>query len=138
MERPALLHNMSTPPMAVIAHDAPPRRLRAIAFRVAPELDLDPAALLRRLDGKPWSGKPEEAERELRHRLDEHAAKLPFPGAVLVSDHVAGADDSSGDVLTACAVLAKSSGRVYLRDKEPNLANIRKGRVVVLQIPNQE
>jgi hypothetical protein len=137
MERPALLHNMSTPPRAVIAHDAPPRRFRAIAFRVAPELDLDPVALLRRLDGKPWSGKPEEAERELRRRLDEHAAKLPFPAAVLVSDHAAGADDGSGDLLTSCTVLAKSSGRVYLRDKEPNLANIRENRVVVLQIPKE-
>ena len=101
-------------------------------------MDLDPAALLQRLDGKRWRGTPEEAERELRRRLDEHAGALPFPAAVLVSDRATGAEDGSGDLLTACAVLAKSSGRVYLRDKEPNLANIRSGRVVVIQIPQGE
>ena len=136
MERPALLHNMSAMPRTVISHDAPPQRFRAIAFRIAPGVDLDPGALLRRLDGGQWSGKPEQAERELRRRLDEHAAGLPFPAAVLVSGRSAGTEDGSADLLTTCAVLAKSSGRVYLRDKEPNLANIRKGRVVVLQIPN--
>ena len=39
------------------------------------------------------------------------------------------------NLLTVLTVLAKSSGRVYLRDKEPNLAAIRPGRRVVLVIP---
>jgi hypothetical protein len=139
MERPALLHNMSSMPRAVIAHEAPRPGFRAVAFRVAVgETDLDPASLLEWIDGKPWTGTPQEAERELRRRLDEHAATLPYPAAVLVSDRAAGAEDGPADMLTVCAVLAKSSGRVYLRDKEPNLANIRKDRVVVLQIPIQD
>jgi len=32
-------------------------------------------------------------------------------------------------------VLAKSSGHVYLRDKEPNLAALRPGRRVVVCVP---
>jgi len=138
MERPALLHNMSAMPRTVISHDAPPGSLRTIAFRIASGIQVSPAALLRRLDGKPWKGTRDGAERELRRRLDEHAAVLPYPAAVLVSDRATGAADGSGDMLTACTILAKSSGRVYLRDKEPNLANIRKDRVVVLQIPGVE
>ena len=34
-------------------------------------------------------------------------------------------------------VLAKSSGHVYLRDKQPNLAAIRPGRRVVVIVPPQ-
>src|SRR5689334_3676721 len=138
MERAALLHNMSLMPRTVITHRPPGPRARQIAFRLAPEIDPDPAALLQRLDGKPWSGTPEEAGTELRRRLQAHAAKLPFPAAVLVSGHAACAGDGSDDLLTVCAILAKSSGNVYLRDKEPILARIRKDRVVVLHIPDRE
>jgi len=35
------------------------------------------------------------------------------------------------------AVLAKSSGHVYLRDKQPNLTAIQPGRRVVVLIPPQ-
>jgi hypothetical protein len=137
MERPALLHNMSTMPETVISHNAPRGRFRAIAFRIASEVDLDPASLLRRLDGEPWKGNPDDAERELRRRLNEHAARLPLPPAVLVAGPAMEAEDGSADLLNACTVLAKSSRRVYLRDKEPNLANIGKWRMVVLQIPDR-
>lgn len=138
MEGAALLHNMSIMPQTVITHEAPAPRSRPIAFHLAPGIDADPAALLLRLDGQPWSGTPEEAGSELRRRLHAHAARLPFPAAVLVSSHGACAGDGSADLLTVCAVLAKSSGKVYLRDKEPILAKIRKDRVVVLHIPEQE
>jgi hypothetical protein len=138
-DAPALLHNMSSMPQTVIAHEAPRPRFRAIAFRLpASVTDLDAASLLRRLDRRAWVGTPEDAERELRRRLNEHAAKLPYPGAVIVSERSAGAERGPADLLTVCAVLAKSSGQVYLRDKEPNLSSIRKNHVVVLQIPGQE
>jgi hypothetical protein len=130
---------MSSAPRTVIAHKAPRPRLRAIAFRVpGPAAGLDAGSLLRRLDRRAWAGSLEDAERELRRRLNEHAAKLPYPAAVIVCDHAAGAECGPADLLTVCTVLAKSSGQVYLRDKEPNLSGIRKDRVVVLQIPDQE
>ena len=140
MERPALLHNSAGGPRAEIVHKAAPEpRFQAIACQLpALAADVDPASLLRRLDRKPWTGAPEEAERELRRRLNEHAATLPYPAAVLVSEDRSGVQESPLDLLTVCAILAKSSGQVYLRDKEPNLANIRKGRIVVLKIPDQD
>jgi hypothetical protein len=139
MDPPALLHNMSVYPKVVIAHEAPRPRGRAIAFRLPTgNLSFRPVPLLSRLDGKRWRRGPDEAERELRRRLDEHAMNLPFPAAALVTDTSADAEGGPADLLTVCTVLAKSSGRVYLRDKEPNLANIRKGRLVTLRIPGQE
>jgi hypothetical protein len=123
----------------LICHDAPEPPFQAVEFSLpALETDADPASLLARLDRKPWSGTLEEAERELRRRLDEHAATLPYPAAVLVSEDRSGVQESPLDLLTTCAILAKSCGHVYLRDKEPNLANIRQGRIVVLHIPNQD
>jgi hypothetical protein len=59
---------------------------------------------------------------------------LPFPPAVLVAGKADG-PETINDLLAICAVLAKSSDRVYLRDKEPNLARIEPGRRVVLQLP---
>ena len=138
MERPALLRNMSTVPRTVIAHEAPQPRFRAVAFRLPAGLDSDPAGLLGQLDGTSWKGTSGEAEQELRRRLNSHAANLPYPAAILVCGRATAAEPGPGELLTVCAVLAKSSDQVYLRDKEPNLANIRTARVVVLQIPNTE
>jgi hypothetical protein len=95
-------------------------------------------AVLERLDGTPWVGTSDEAERELGRRLDRHAATLPYPRAALLGGRPADATEYTSDFLTICAVLAKSSARVYLRDKEPNLANLRGGRIVVLQLPGAE
>jgi hypothetical protein len=76
-----------------------------------------------------------DAERELRQRISAHALTLPLPKAAVVTEsHLAG-DRVCDDLLSVVTVLAKSSGHVYLRDKEPNLAAIRPGRRVVLLLP---
>ena len=66
--------------------------------------------------------------------MNEYAARLTLPPAVLVTD-AAEAAEPVGDLLAVYAVLAKSSDRVYLRDKEPNLARIEPGRRVALRLP---
>jgi hypothetical protein len=91
--------------------------------------------LLATLDGRLWTGTAAEAEAELRRRINSCAATLPYPAAVLISDRTAGAVAAPEDLLTVCTVVAKSSSQVYLRDKEPNLANLQSERTVVLHIP---
>jgi hypothetical protein len=41
------------------------------------------------------------------------------------------------DLVTIVTVLAKSSSRVYLRDKEPNLSTVVAGRRLVLLVPRK-
>jgi hypothetical protein len=66
--------------------------------------------------------------------VNEYAARLALPPAVVVTD-AADAAEPVDDLLAVYAVLSKSSDRVYLRDKEPNLARIVSGRRVVLRLP---
>jgi hypothetical protein len=135
MNRPSLLHNMSAPPKSVIEHHAPPPEGRATLFRLPADFRTsDPCAVLTRIDGRTWAGDEKKAEAELRRRLNDHAARLPYPPAVLVTLN-AESVDYVDDPLTVCAVLAKSSDRVYLRDKEPNLDHIELRRRIVLQLP---
>ncbi|MCE5307504.1 MAG: hypothetical protein LLG20_07665 [Acidobacteriales bacterium] len=137
MEQCALLHNMSAPPKAAIEHKGPRLPFRIVAFRL-PNVDFNAPALLTLLDGAEWTGTPEQAECELRRRLNEHAAILPYPAALLVTDKAGDGAECFTDLLTVCTVLAKSSHRVYLRDKEPNLSNLRAGSAVALQFPAPE
>lgn len=136
MERPTLLHNMSAPSRTTISHQAPRSKRRWVLLRL-PDGEWSPPEVLARVDGTAWRGTPDEAERELRLRLNRQAATLPYPQAALVGGRAANATESTVDFLTICAVLAKSSTRVYLRDKEPNLSNLLGGRIVVLQLPRE-
>jgi hypothetical protein len=107
---------------------------RTLLFRLPPEIrDAGPEGLLAQLTGECWTGNGAAAGAELRRRVNEYAARFTLPPAVLVTDAAAGAEPV-GDLLAICAVLAKSSDRVYLRDKEPNLARIEHGRRVVLRL----
>jgi hypothetical protein len=135
MSRPALLHNMSAPPRTVIQHKAAAPAGRTLLFRLPPEIpDTGPEGLLVQLTGRSWTGGDAAATVELRLRVNEYAAQLALPSAALVTD-AADAAETVDDLLAVCAVLAKSSDRVYLRDKEPNLARIEPGRRVVLRLP---
>lgn len=135
MSRPALLHNMSAPPRMVILRKAVAPTGSTLLFRLPPEVrNAAPKGLLAQLTGTCWTGGDAGAEAELRRRVNEYAAHLALPPAVLVTD-AADAAEPVDDLLAVCAVLAKSSDRVYLRDKEPNLARIEPGRRVVLRLP---
>ena len=135
MSRPALLHNMSAPPRMVIRHKAVAPAGSTLLFRLPPGArNSGPSGLLARLTGRRWTRGNPAAEAELRRRVNEHAARLPLPPAALIADS---ADEAGlvNDLLAVYAVLAKSSDRVYLRDKEPNLSRITPGRRVVLRLP---
>ena len=135
MNRPALLHNMSAPPRTVILHKALAPTGRTLLFRLPPGVrNAAPEVLLAQLTGECWTGGDAAAEAELRRRVNEYAEQSALPPAVLVTD-AAEAAEPVDDLLAVYAVLAKSSDRVYLRDKEPNLARIEPGRRVVLRLP---
>ena len=140
MSRPALLHNSGAPPGMVIRQKGAAFSGSTLLFQLPPAVgNARPAELLAHLTGCQDSGMDGDIEAELRRRVNEHAARLPLPPAALVAGSADGAQPVE-DLLAIYAVLAKSSDRVYLRDKEPNLARIEPGRRVVLQLPatNQE
>jgi hypothetical protein len=135
MSRPALLHNSGAPPRTVIQHKAVAPAGRMLLFHLPPEIsNTGPEGLLAQLTGGSWAGDDAAAGAELRRLVNEYAVQLALPPAVLVTD-AADAAEAVDDLLAVYAVLAKSSDRVYLRDKEPNLARIEPGRRVVLRLP---
>ena len=132
-----LLYNMSAAPRTTIVQ------------ATRPELELTTGVLLRLDDSvTDTSGKailarlgiterltPRTANARLRQLLNERALALPYPPAAVVSDRATGREREETDLLTVCAVLSKSSQRLYLRDKEPNLNGIEASRRVILLIP---
>jgi hypothetical protein len=135
MSYPALLHNMSAPPRTVIQHKAAGPAGRTLLFRLPPEIpNTGSEGLLAHLTGRSWADGAAAAGAELRRRVNAYAVQLALPPAVLVTD-AAEAAEPVDDLLAIYAVLSKSSDRVYLRDKEPNLARIEPGRRVVLRLP---
>jgi hypothetical protein len=119
----------------VIRHEAVAPAGSTLLFRLPPGVRYSgPSGLLARLTGRRWTGGDAATGAELRRRVNEYAARLALPPAVLVTD-AADAAEPVDDLLAVYAVLAKSSDRVYLRDKEPNLDRIIPGRKVVLRLP---
>jgi hypothetical protein len=80
---------------------------------------------------------PRAAHARLCALLNERALALPYPPAALVTDRATGRERVVTDLLSVCTVLSKSSGRLYLRDKEPNLSGIRRSRRLVLLISKE-
>jgi len=97
--------------------------------------DLDAAALLEELeDDSDATGA--EAERRLSQRIEENSQRLDLPPAALVTDRKRRGDVASGDLLDILTVLAKSSGRIFLRSKTPNIESITDKRRVVVIVPS--
>lgn len=134
----SLLHNMSCRPNTVIRHEAPPGRTygRGLVCQL-PKLSGSCTALrwLSALDGRRRRLQRDNAEAELRRRINEHARNLDLPPAAVLHAVVREGDTDCDDLLTVLTVAAKSAGHVYLRDKEPNLVRLTSGRRVVVIIP---
>jgi hypothetical protein len=129
-----MLHNMSAPHRTTIRHSAPAGSSRCRRLVVEwTQTARKPSAqtVLAILTGSP----SRRAAADLRRLIQQHAASLPWPGALLVTAQVEPHDLVCDEPLTICTVLAKSSDAVYLRDKEPNLDRITPHLRVVLQIP---
>ena len=67
--------------------------------------------------------------------IDECTPSLGLPPVAPVTDQVKDSTKCCADLLKTVAVLAKSTGSVFLEAKEPNLARIKPGRRVVLIVP---
>jgi hypothetical protein len=138
-QAPDLLHNMSAPAKTTITLDAPAHRAFGFGIVVAlPEDCLAACAnqLLQRL-GIERRRTARAAEEELRRRIQARALELPLPPVAAATTQAREGDVECTDLLTIMTVLAKSSSRVYLRDKEPNLASIVLGRRLVLIVPKE-
>jgi hypothetical protein len=96
---------------------------------------MDAAALLEELeDDSDATGI--EAEKRLSERIEENTQRLDLPAAALVTDRKRRGDVASGDLLDILTVLAKSSGRIFLRSKTPNIQSITDKRRVVVIVPS--
>ncbi len=136
---PDLLHNMSAPAKTTISWDAPAHRLFGFGIVIALPKTCKAASasqLLQLLEGgKRLTAKAAEAE--LHRRIQARALELPLPPVAAATTKARAGDVECTDLLTIMTVLAKSSSRVYLRDKEPNLASIVPGRRLVLIVPKE-
>jgi len=138
-QAPDLLHNMSAPAKATINLDAPAQRPFGFGIVIAlPETCKAACAsqLLHLLEGgKRQTAKA--AETELHRRIEARALELPLPPVAAATAQTREGDVECTDLLTIMTVLAKSSSRVCLRDKEPNMASIVPGRRLVLIVPKE-
>lgn len=136
----SLLHNMSAPPKATINHSAPRVDRRAIWVGIPTRLSgLDGEGALQLLAEWLDIALPEtreEAEKQLRALVNAHAQTLPLPPACVVVPGHGLVGEEENDPLTIVTVLSKSSGHVYLRDKEPNFDRLTWGAHLALLIPN--
>jgi hypothetical protein len=133
-----LLHNMSVPTKTTITRNAPSHRVYGHGVVIAlPEnfRATDPIQLLKVIGGK--KARKESADHALRRLIETRARELPLPPAVAITAQARHGDIECIDLITIVTVLAKSSSRVYLRDKEPNLPSIVAGRRIVLLVPRE-
>jgi hypothetical protein len=127
---------MSVPAKTTITREAPRYRLYGHGVVVAlPEKlrAVGPIQLLKALGCK--KAREESSEDALRRLIESWARELPLPSAVAITGQARDGDTECKDLATIVTVLAKSSSRVYLRDKEPNLFSIFAGQRLVLLLP---
>jgi hypothetical protein len=132
------LRNMSVPTKTTITRGAPAHRVYGHGVVVALPGDFrakGPVQLLKALGGNK-AGK-ETADQALRRLIETRARELPLPPAVALTGQARDGDAECTDLVTIVTVLAKSSSRVYLRDKEPNLSSVVAGRRLVLLVPGE-
>jgi hypothetical protein len=132
------LRNMSVPAKTTITRSAPASRDYGHGVIIAMPRTLStagPLKVLKKLGIK--LATKESPEQALCRLIETRARELPLPPAVAVTDRARYSDEWCMDILTIVTVLAKSSSRVYLRDKEPNLSSVFTGRTFVLLVPRE-
>lgn len=133
-----LLHNMSVPTKTTITHKAPAHRVYGYGIVIALPDHLANASSIELLKALGYSSRSAAtADLELRELIEARARALPLAPAVAISAQTRDGDTECADLATIITVLAKSSSRVYLRDKEPNLSSISAGRRLVLLMPEE-
>lgn len=134
-----LLHNMSSRPTAVLTHDSPLDQGRLMVFELSgPARAIRPRALLAAINAHSFRGSDLAAETALRERINERARKLKWPPVMLAVPQANEKSERCTDLLTILTALSKTGSRVYLRDKEPNIASLPSRRRVVLRFPTTQ
>ncbi len=128
------LNNSGFPMPGEVSENCGPASGRIVVFTLPKELTTA-ASILARLDGNDWSGQEALAERELKRRINEHVKTLPYPPSAVILPG-ARPDEHCYCLLTVCTILSKSSDRVYLSAKSPNLGYLTPGRTVRMFIPD--
>jgi hypothetical protein len=132
-----LLHNMSVPTKTAITFGAPAHRVYGHGVIVALPDGLStptPRELLMLLEENPPAKRPDVL---LKRLIEARANELPLPPALAITSQARSGDTNCEDLLTIITILAKSSSRVYLRDKTPNMTSIAAGRRLVLVVPKE-
>jgi hypothetical protein len=126
---------MSAPARTVIQRLSGEQRVGSgIVFELSASQAADSSELIAALGNQRPSNK-KSAEVRLRKLIQSHAKTLNLPAAAVIHDRVCPDDVPCQDLLSTLTVMAKSSGSVYLRDKEPNLNHIKPGRRIVVVVP---
>ena len=134
----SVLHNMSCRPNTSISHKPNADLVygRGMVYCLPSHHGDGLAwAWLSVLDRKRYGQSAEQAEAELRRRINENTARLDLPPAAVVHDTIRDGYVECHDLLTILTVVAKSAKHVFLRDKAPNLSNLKPSRRVILIIP---
>ena len=130
------LHNMSAPSKTTISRKAGSGRTygRGVCFSLPAGLDkASPAQILARVLGRRVAGK--DAWKKLRSLINDRAMELPLPPTAAVTRDRLDGDETCDDLLSVVTVMSKSSGHVYLRDKEPRMQSLTGGRRLILILP---
>ena len=133
------IHNMSVAPKTTISHRGTGLGSRLVVELPVPLDDPTPERVLGLLDANPRRLRGADAERELHRLIDAVTARLPLPSAAPVRQDLDVPESRvvrCDDLAEIVAILARSSDRVYLREKSPIVSGIRSGRRVILVLPD--
>ena len=131
------LHNMSVPSNTTIVHVGVQGYGQAVRYEMPMFVGESYRTLLTWIDlndGNP-AGVYEDPEAELRKRINAHGQTMPhiaWVSNVQVLDAT-----KCDDPLAIVTVITKSSGLVFLRDKEPNMSALWPRQWVTLIFPER-
>lgn len=94
-----------------------------------------PSAILQFLDGAPWRRSRREAERELTKRIEQASRALRWPSALLVEPPDSRYETVIEDPLAWCVAASKTTGKILLLNRRPNLERLRGAQPMVLCFP---
>jgi hypothetical protein len=132
------VRNMSVAPRTTITHRGVGIGMRLVVALPESEEDLTPEGILDRLRSNTQGLQGAAAERELRRLIDVTIGRLPLPAAAPVLQSLDVPENRAqrcSSLIDIVSILAKSSDRVFLREKSAILSGIRPGRRIILVLP---
>lgn len=133
------LRNMSVAPKTTISHQGAGLGLRLIVDLPMPLAQPTAEAVLNLIGQLPRSLRTLSSDEALNRVIELAIENLDLPAAAPVRRDVDVPPDrvrTCTDLTAIIAILAKSSDRLYLRDKAPIVSGIQSGRRLVLVLPD--